>query len=120
MIGALLVLLLGSPQHDHAQMEHRGNVAMGFAQTATTHTFRLFTDGGAIEVRANDPKDAKSVEDIRAHLRTIAKAFAEGDFAKPELTHDQLPDGAKEMKELRAAIHYRFNELPAGGRVRIK
>src|SRR2546430_7681446 len=35
----------------------------------------------------------RSIEDIRAHLREIAKSFAAGDFAKPQFIHDRLPDG---------------------------
>jgi hypothetical protein len=119
MITAVLfVLQMVCAQHDH-DMEHRGDQAMGFSQQATKHTFRQLHDGGAIEVRARDAKDAKSIDAIREHLRTIAKSFAEGDFAKPQFIHDRMPDGAKEMKELRSVIVYRYQELPRGGRVRI-
>jgi hypothetical protein len=34
--------------------------------------------------------------------------------------HDQVPPGVPVMKEKRAEISYSFEELPAGGRVRIK
>src|SRR5207244_707635 len=85
-------------------MEHRGDAVMGFSHEATTHAFKVYDDGGAIEVAANDPKDVKSIEAIRVHLREIAKAFAKGDFAKPKAIHGELPDGAAEMRELRAAI----------------
>ena len=100
-------------------MEHRGDAVMGFSHDTTTHAFKVYDDGGAIEVVANDPKDAKSIEAIRAHLREIAKAFAKGDFAKPKAIHEELPDGAAEMRELRAAIKYDFAETERGGRVRI-
>jgi len=53
------------------------------------------------------------------HLREIAKAFAKGDFAKPKAIHEELPDGAAEMRELRAAIKYDYAETERGGRVRI-
>ena len=119
MITAVLFLLqMACAQHDH-DMDHRGDQAMGFSQHAAKHTFRLLRDGGAIEVRANDGKDAKSIDAIREHLRTIAKSFAEGDFAKPMFIHDRMPDGANERKELREAIAYRYEEVPGGGRVRI-
>ena len=113
----LFVVQMTCSQHE--AMNHRGETAMGFSQHATKHTFRLLADGGTIEVRANDPKDAKSVEAIRAHLREIAKSFAAGNFAKPQFIHDRLPDGAEEMKELRKTISYRYENLPKGGRVRI-
>ena len=100
-------------------MEHRGDAVMGFSHETTTHAFKLYDDGGAIEVVANDPKDDKSIEAIRAHLRESAKAFAKGDFAKPKAIHEELPDGAAEMRELRAAIEYDFAETERGGCVRI-
>src|SRR5436305_968503 len=100
-------------------MEHRGDAVMGFSHDTTTHAFKTYDDGGAIEVSANDPKDAKSIEAIRSHLREIAKAFAKGDFAKPEAIHAKLPDGAAEMRERRAAIKYDFAETERGARVRI-
>lgn len=92
---------------------------MGFSQTATKHTFRLFPDGGAIEVRAFEANDASSIQSIREHLQSIAKAFAEGHFAKPEAIHERTPDGAAVMKELRSCIKYFYSEIPLGGRVRI-
>ena len=85
-------------------MEHRGDAVMGFSHEATTHAFKLSDDGGAIEVVANDPKDSKSIEAIRAHLREIAKAFAKGDFAKPKAIHEELPDGAARCRESVAVV----------------
>lgn len=100
-------------------MEHRGDAVMGFSHETTTHAFKLHDDGGAIEVVANDAKDAKSIEAIRAHLRGIAKAFAKGDFYKPKAIHERLPDGAAEMRDLRASIKYDYADIERGGRVRI-
>jgi hypothetical protein len=108
IIAFFFVLQMSCPDHaDHA---------MGFSQTASKHTFRLYADGGAIEVRADD---ASNVKAIRQHLHTIAKEFASGDFAKPRAVHDQMPDGAAAMKDLRRSIDYRYSEIESGGRVRI-
>lgn len=82
----------------------RGDTAMGFSHQATKHAFRPMRDGGAIEVRALDGNDAKGIDAIRAHLQEITKSFATGDFTKPEYIHDQLPDGAAEMRDLRVRI----------------
>lgn len=100
-------------------MMHRGDTVMGFSHQATTHSFKTADDGGSIEVTANDPKDTKSIEAIRTHLRGIAKAFADGDFAKPKEIHGELPDGAADMQALRSSIKYDFAEIDGGGRVRI-
>ncbi len=100
-------------------VDHRGDTMMGFSHRATKHTFRLFADGGAIEVRALDANDASTIQAIRTHLQSIAKAFAEGDFGKPETIHDRLPDGAATMKKLRTIIVYRYADIASGGRVRM-
>jgi hypothetical protein len=46
--------------------------------------------------------------------------FAEGNFSIPMFVHDQTPPGVPVMKEKHAEISYSFEELEAGGRVRIK
>jgi hypothetical protein len=100
-------------------MQHRGDAVMGFSHETTTHAFKIADDGGAIEIVANDAGDGKSIAAIRAHLREISKAFAKGDFAKPKAIHERLPDGAAEMRDLRAAIKYDYAEIERGARVRI-
>ena len=45
--------------------------------------------------------------------------FANKDFAKPLFVHGKLPDGVPAMQARSAAITYRYEELPTGGRVRI-
>ena len=106
-------------QHQ-ADVEKHGDTAMGFPHDKTTHHFRLSSDGGAIEVTANDTKDSQNIKAIQAHLTHIATLFSNGDFAVPMFVHDQVPPGVPVMKEKRSAISYTFEELPAGGRVRIK
>ena len=121
MILALLILL-ATTQHcpDHANhVDQRGDKVMGFSHEKTRHAFRLFEDGGAIEVRANDPKDAESIASIRSHFKDIEKDFTAGVFTKPEEIHARTPDGAEVMKELRTEIRYQYEELPEGARLRI-
>ena len=127
-----LLVEAGEPSHDKssmadcpmmnehaAQVDKRGDEAMGFSHKKTTHHFRLLADGGAIEVTANDPADATSREQVRGHLAHIAKLFAEGNFAIPMLVHAQKPPGSESMQQLRGEIQHRYEEMPAGGRVRI-
>jgi hypothetical protein len=104
-------------QHPHSAVDERGDRVMGFDHTATTHHFRLTASGGLIEVTANDPDDAKSIEAIRSHLTHIAKMFAEGDFEAPMLIHDRVPPGVPAMRRDRAKIRWTYEDLPAGGRV---
>jgi len=114
--------MAGCPMHEQhmAEMNQRGDRAMGFDHMKTTHHFRLLTDGGAIEVTANDPKDTTSRDQIRKHLAGIAKMFASGDFAKPLAVHGEIPPGADAMSRLNDSITYTFEATDGGGRVRIK
>lgn len=106
------------PMHDaHAQMNERGEHAMGFSQTASTHHFLLKPDGGVIQVEVNDPRDRSSRDNIRMHLGHIAKMFADGNFNIPMFVHDTVPPGVPEMKRIPKRIHYTFEETPNGGRV---
>jgi hypothetical protein len=105
--------------HDHAASVDGNHDSFGMSHDATTHHFRILDDGGAIELTANDANDAKSIEAIRAHLRTVAADFAKNDFAKPQFVHGTMPDGADTMKAKVQFIVYRYEELPQGGRVRM-
>jgi len=104
---------------DHCAMMKRGDQAMGFSHEKTTHHFRLFEDGGAIEVSANDPKDTASRDEIRQHLSHITQMFAAGNFDVPMLIHGATPPGVPTMKNLREQIRYEFQETDSGARVRI-
>jgi hypothetical protein len=112
-----------SSAHSHdqhqADVNNRGDQVMGFDHARTTHHFRLMSDGGAIEVEANDPQDTTSRDQIRQHLSHIARLFAEGDFTSPMLIHAQTPPGVPVMKQLKSAINYRFENTERGGRIRI-
>jgi len=100
-------------------MMKRGDQAMGFSQEKTTHHFRLFKDGGAIEVTAKDPKDTASRDEIRQHLSHITQMFAAGNFNVPMLIHATTPPGVPTMKDLRDQIRYVFQEMDSGARIRI-
>lgn len=108
-----------SAQHQ-ADVEKHGDEAMGFPHDKTSHHFRLYSDGGAIEVAVNDRKDSQNMQAIRSHLTYIVTMFSNGEFSIPMFIHDQVPPGVPVMKEKRAEISYSFEELPAVGRVRIK
>ncbi len=106
-------------QDHHTAVDQRGDHVMGFSHEKTTHHFRLYADGGAIEVTANDPKDTESRDQIRMHLSHIAGMFAAGNFKAPMLIHDQTPPGVPALQRLKTEVSYRFEEIPNGGCVRI-
>jgi hypothetical protein len=130
--GLLAILSLGlacqaqqkNPQQNHGDHQHgtvkRGDQAMGFSQVKTTHHFRLYKNGGVIEVQANDPKDTASREEIREHLTHIANMFSAGNFESPMFTHGTTPPGVPTMMHLRDHIEYRFEETEKGARIRIE
>ena len=102
-----------------AELKRNGLAAMGFDQDAAVHHFRLRADGGAIEVETARPADEAARDAIRTHLREIAREFERGNFDKPLQTHGEMPAGVKDLVRLRSAVTYRFEEMPAGGTVRI-
>jgi hypothetical protein len=106
-------------QRREAEVKQRGASAMGFDQDATTHHFRLYADGGAIEVDVNDASDHVNRERVRIHLKAIASEFAGGEFGRPFETHAEVPPGVPVVKARRSAITYRFEETRNGARVRI-
>jgi hypothetical protein len=107
--------------HDahHAAVDARGAHVMGFDQQRTVHHFRLYEDGGAIDVAVKDPANATDREAIRQHLPHIARLFAEGRFDLPMLVHDTNVPGTGELARLKAQVTYTYVETPGGGRVDI-
>lgn len=115
-------LAAGVPAKGHghaADVTRRGEKGMGFSQEGSTHHFRLSADGGSIEVTVNDPGDAASLGQIRAHIAHIREMFAGGDFSIPMFVHDTTPPGVSTMKRRASAIGYSYEDLPGGARVLI-
>jgi hypothetical protein len=109
-----------SAQSHQAVVESYGDQAMGFPHDKTTHHFRMVADGGAIEVSVNDSGDKANTTAIRSHLSHIAMMFGTGEFSTPMFIHDSIPPGVTTMKLMKSDIHYTYEEMPTGGRVRIK
>ena len=105
-------------QH-HDGVVQRGDQVMGFGHEKTTHHFRLYADGGVIEVTANRAEDAESRDAIRGHLGHIVAMFAEGNFSAPMLIHAENPPGTETMKRLRDAIQYKLVTTERGASIRI-
>jgi hypothetical protein len=101
------------------EVNARGEQAMGFSQTATTHHFLLSPEGGSIQVETNEPNDQANRESIRAHLQHIAGMFNAGNFNIPMLIHNQVPPGVMTMEQLKGKITFAYEETGQGGRVRI-
>jgi hypothetical protein len=122
----LIAFVLSSPatgQHQHAQTQDRADQGMGFDQQKTTHHFLVEKTGGTIEVTAKDAKDSVSTDEIRTHLRHIASAFAHGDFSLPMFIHDTKlpgPPGVSVMKDRRAQMTFRYEDIGTGGKVVIQ
>ena len=121
MTFVLLVLLLPAPQQDaHKAMHDRGATVMGFDQEKTAHQFRLHDDGGTIEVRVKEPRDAKDLAAIRSHLPHIATMFQDGRFDAPTHVHGRTDvPGTAVLAARKHTLQYTYVETPSGGRVDI-
>jgi hypothetical protein len=102
-----------------AALQARGAAGMGVDQYTSTHTFEPRPDGGRITLR-RDVDDTAGVAQIRAHLETIAAAFAAGDFATPAFVHSGAVPGADIMAARRALISYSAGPIPRGGELIIQ
>ena len=102
-----------------AALQQRGQAAMGVDQYASEHVFEPLPDGGRIVLQMK-AADSTGERVIRDHMRTIAKAFAAGDFTVPGQVHavGKVP-GTDVMRELKSRISYRAADLERGGEVRI-
>lgn len=109
-----------SPSDHHCQMMKHGEMAMGFSQDKTTHHFGLTASGGVIDVQTNDVSDAITRGQIRQHLQAISKAFAQGDFSSPMMTHGKVPPGVRDMQRLNGDLSYTYAETDRGGKVLIR
>ena len=102
-----------------AEMKKRGDAAMGFDQNKVSHHFHLTQTGGSIEVSVNQSADADSRKQIRDHLRTISREFADGIFTSSIATHAEVPPGVAVMRERSLRIKYTYEETPDGARITI-
>lgn len=110
----------GQHEHEHHQaVNQRGDQVMGFSHEKTKHHFRLYGDGGAIEVETIDPKDTDSRDQIRSHLWHISQMFAAGDFNAPMLIHDQTPPGVPVLQRLKSEVVYDFENRDKGAAIQI-
>jgi hypothetical protein len=127
-LNALVSPAAAQHAHDHtrradsdtafARMQTRGKAAMGVDQYTSAHRFEDLPDGGRVELQ-RDSTDAAGVAEIRAHLQSIAKAFARGDFEVPGFVHGGEVPGTAAMRQRQDRVSYRFHALPGGGEVRI-
>lgn len=102
-----------------AAMQARGQMVMGVDQYTSQHVFEDLPDGGRVVLERPDTTDSAGIATIRAHLRTIAAAFARGDFALPGQVHDRVVPGTAVMAARRDQIRYQEVDRPRGGEVRI-
>lgn len=102
-----------------AEVQARGEEAMGVDQYTSTHRFRPLADGGRIELQ-RDSADSAGRARILAHMDRIAAAFASGDFALPGFVHARQVPGTAVMAARRAEISYAVESLPRGGALRLR
>jgi hypothetical protein len=108
-----------APDTSFDSMQRRGRTAMGVDQYTSIHRFDALPDGGRIELQ-RDRDDSLGTARIRAHMRDIARAFAEGDFGTPAMVHVKTVPGAAVMRTRRDRIRYEPVDLPRGGALRIR
>src|SRR5580692_7060604 len=115
----VLCAALALSQDHQTMVNEHGDHVMGFSHEKTAHHFELNYDGGAIDVRANDIKDADSRDQIRNHFHHIAQMFAEGNFSAPMLVHGTNVPGTATMTRLKDQLHWALQQTARGARITI-
>ena len=126
LIALLLVSAVGCTRPDEgktrsdssfAALQQHGETAMGVNQYTSQHVFESLPTGGRIVLQRKE-SDSVGEAAIRAHMRTISRAFTSGDFAVPGFVHatTEVP-GTAVMKQLKAEITYTPQDLPGGAEV---
>lgn len=100
-----------------AELQQRGETAMGVNQYTSQHVFEALPNGGRIVLQRQED-DPIGEAAIRAHMRAVATAFRNGDFALPNFVHatNDVP-GTSVMRRLKAEISYTPRDLPGGAEV---
>jgi hypothetical protein len=106
-----------SSDSSFAKLQQRGATVMGVDQYTSQHVFEPLPTGGRIVLQRKEADSAGEAV-IREHMRTIAKAFAAGDFTLPGVVHamEEVP-GTQQMRALHDDITYTPKDLPRGGEV---
>jgi len=102
-----------------AEVQARGQHAMGVDQYTSTHVFQPLPDGGRITLQ-RDSTDGAGAEQIRQHMQHIATAFRAGDFSLPGFVHARNVPGTAVIAAKRQAITYTVEWLPRGAALRLK
>jgi hypothetical protein len=92
----------------------RGDIAMGFNQSAIAHQFLATPDGGKIIITALNASDRQTINQIKNHILDIQIEFSEGNFTKPLFIHAQDVPGTKVMSEKKDLIKYSISEMNNG------
>lgn len=95
-------------------MMERGDIAMGFNQSAIAHQFLATLDGGKIIITALNASDRQTIDQIKNHTFDIQKDFSEGNFTKPFFIHAQEVPGTNVMSQKKDLIEYNILEMKTG------
>jgi hypothetical protein len=100
-----------------ADVAVRGKAVMGFDLEASTHLFTKNSSGGVEQVVANKPGDTATINEIRAHVSGVAKAFSKGDFSSPIAIHGEAMPGLATLRAAGPKLHVTYRDLPNGSEV---
>ena len=95
-------------------MLERGDIAMGFNQSAIHHHFMATSTGGEIMIMSLNTSDTKTINEISSHVKDIQYEFSQGNFTKPFYIHDQVVLGTDVMIAKKNLIQYSIENIDGG------
>jgi hypothetical protein len=90
---------------------------VSFTTGIVRETFIPTADGG-IEDAVVLRRSSAAVKHLQAETRKRARAFAHGQFVDPTNPHGDLVPGLREMRGQWNRVHVRYEDLPAGSRIK--
>jgi len=100
------------------EVQRRGEQVMPFSLEQTAHIFTKTAQGGVQQVIAKENADTGQIDLIQAHLSTISRQFAQGDFSDPARIHgDEMPGFAALSKAGPGRIRIEYRKLDKGAQI---
>ncbi|HTK16326.1 MAG TPA: aspartate carbamoyltransferase [Acidimicrobiia bacterium] len=100
-----------------AAMSARAQQVMPFDLNRTTHTFTQTAQGGVEKVVVNEPSDTRDRDRIRAHLRTEAENFRQGNYSDPAKIHGMDMPGVNALEEGAARVKVVYAPTSGGAQI---
>jgi hypothetical protein len=120
MLICLVVFSMFQPQSIRAQATpHSTPTVILFDKTRTKLHFELLPNGGAIDLTAKSPPNAKTEEELQALAQYISASLASGNFALQIFVEPVAPPNLPQLTKHKDDFAYQIEKVANTTRIRI-